>query len=107
MYVFIDESGDLGTDFDNKKPSKFFVITLLVCSTNDALHTVKKAIQKTLQRKLNHRSKRQKPEIKGTETTLEIKHYFYKKLIGINDIKIYAVILNKKRLASQNLKIRT
>jgi len=27
MYLYLDESGDLGFDFKNKKPSRFFVIT--------------------------------------------------------------------------------
>ncbi len=29
-YLYLDESGDLGFDFVNKKPSKFFTITILV-----------------------------------------------------------------------------
>lgn len=28
MYLYLDESGDLGFDFENKKPSRFFVITI-------------------------------------------------------------------------------
>lgn len=105
MYVFIDESGDLGTDFDNKKPSKFFVITLLICETNQALKTIKKSIEKTLKRKLNCSSKSPKDEIKGTNTTLKIKQYFYNQIAHLDDIQIYSVILNKKRLTSQIQKI--
>ena len=30
LHLFLDESGDLGFDFVNKKPSKFFTITILV-----------------------------------------------------------------------------
>jgi len=28
-YLYLDESGDLGFDFINKKPSKFFTVTIL------------------------------------------------------------------------------
>jgi hypothetical protein len=28
-YIYLDESGDLGFNFDNRKTSKFFVITFL------------------------------------------------------------------------------
>jgi len=30
-YIFLDESGDLGFDFDKQQTSKFFVITFLFC----------------------------------------------------------------------------
>jgi hypothetical protein len=29
LFLYLDESGDLGFDFVNKKPSKFFVVTIL------------------------------------------------------------------------------
>ena len=32
MFIFLDESGDLGFDFDKAKTSRYFVITLLVCN---------------------------------------------------------------------------
>ena len=101
MYIFLDESGDLGFNFDNKKTSKFFVITLLACETKEALFAVRKTVQKTLQRKLNHQKKRRKHEVKGSSTTLAVKQYFYKALTNRNDIKIHSIILNKERLASQ------
>jgi hypothetical protein len=37
MYIFLDESGDLGFDFTKRKTSKFFVMTLLV---SENLHSV-------------------------------------------------------------------
>lgn len=36
MIIYLDESGDLGFDFTNKKPSKKFVIILLVCKDKSA-----------------------------------------------------------------------
>ena len=101
MYIFLDESGDLGFNFDNSKTTKFFAITLLVCETREALYIARKAIQQTLNRKLNHGKKRQKQEVKGNSTTLAIKQHFYKKLAERSDIKIHSIILNKKRLLTQ------
>ncbi len=30
LYLYLDESGDLGFDFFTKKPSKFFTITIMM-----------------------------------------------------------------------------
>lgn len=59
-YLYLDESGDLGFDFVNKKPSKFFTVTILALSSQDANRKMIKAVKKTLARKLN--SKKQKKE---------------------------------------------
>ena len=29
LFLYLDESGDLGFDFVNKKPSRYFVVTVL------------------------------------------------------------------------------
>lgn len=99
MYIHIDETGDLGMDFQNKRPSRFFVITLLVCETTEALYFVRKAAQNTLERKLNYGHKRKKNEVKGLNTTLEIKQYFHKKLSFRTDINIHSIVLDKKCLS--------
>jgi hypothetical protein len=98
-YLYLDESGDLGFDFVNKKPSKFFTITILAVSTRNANMQLSKAVKVTLRRKLNP-SKNQKRiihELKGTRTTPEIKKYFYKRVSGVK-FGIYSITLNKKRL---------
>lgn len=98
-YLYLDESGDLGFDFVNKKPSKFFTVAILVVSTPERNRQLIKAVKVILRRKLNppkHR-KRIAHELKGSNTTLEVKKYFYEK---IKEVKfgIYAVTLNKKRV---------
>lgn len=100
MFIHLDEAGDLGLDFTKKKTSKFFIITLLVCETSEALNEARKAAKKTLQRKLNNKTKRLKNELKGAGTTLPIKQYFYKKIAARSDVKIHSIVLNKKRLAA-------
>lgn len=98
-YLYLDESGDLGFDFVNKKPSKFFTITILALSSQDANRQLINAVKKTIHRKLN-RSKNQRrlcPELKGTGTTLEIKKYFFKQASQIK-FGIYSITLNKKKV---------
>lgn len=101
-YLYLDESGDLGFDFVNKKPSKFFTICILAMSSVDANRQLSKAVRLTLRRKLNspnHR-KRLVQELKGTGTTIEIKGYFYDQ---VKDVKfgIYGMTLNKRRVYEQ------
>lgn len=98
-YLCLDESGDLGFDFVNKKPSRYFTICLLATSDPKAYYTIRRAIKKTLRRKVNKggRAKRLKGEIKATETTIEAKRYFYEQ---VKDLRfgIFALTLNKRRV---------
>lgn len=98
-YLYLDESGDLGFDFVNKKPSKFFTITILALSSQDANRKLIKAVQVTLRRKLNNAKcrKRITQELKGTGTTIEIKKYFFEKAKGVK-FGIYSITLNKRRV---------
>ena len=98
-YLYLDESGDLGFDFVNKKPSKFFTVTILALSCNDANRKLLKAVKITLRRKLNNpkHQKRIVDELKGTGTTLDVKKYFFEKIKNIK-FGIYSITLNKKRV---------
>ncbi len=60
FFLYLDESGDLGFDFVNKKPSRHFVITILVVQGHDDNRRLIKGAKKTIRRKLNpsgHRSR--------------------------------------------------
>lgn len=98
-YLYLDESGDLGFDFVNKRPSKFFTITILALSSQDANRKLIKAVRLTLRRKLNNPKHRKRivRELKATETTLDVKRYFFGK---VKDIRfgIYSITLNKKKV---------
>jgi len=104
-YLYLDESGDLGFDFVNKKPSKFFTVTILALGGVEPNRELIKAVKVVLRRKLNPKSKRKRLvlELKGTGTTLEIKRYFYKQ---IKDIKfgLYSITLNKRRVYDRLVK---
>lgn len=93
-YLYLDESGDLGFDFVNKKPSKFFTVSILVVRGENN-RKLTKAVKVTLRRKF--RKKQSVEELKGSKCPLNIKKYFYKQ---IKDIKfsLYAITLNKIRL---------
>lgn len=102
MYLYLDESGDLGFDFKKKKTSKKFVITILVCFSNESKRMFRKAVQKTIKNKVNKNRKKQiVQELKGSKTDINIKKYFLRN-VKSEDWKIYSLILNKRRV-SQNL----
>lgn len=98
-YLYLDESGDLGFDFVNKKPSKFFTVAVLALRGQDNNRRISKVVKIVLRRKLNPKSKRKRmvEELKGEGTTIDIKKYFYKQIKDI-DFEIYSVTLNKLRV---------
>ncbi len=98
MFIYLDESGDF--DFDNKKPSKNFVVTLLVCNNKKAVDSFKTSVRRTLKNKLNHKksNKRQIHELHAASLILPIKEYFYSQLKN-QDWCIYTVVLNKYRIS--------
>lgn len=98
MIIYLDESGDLGFDFNKPKTSRKFVITVLVCQNRDAIDCFRKAVSRTLKNKLNHKKgDRKVQELKGTGTTIEVKQYFYRHLLR-NGWQLYSVVLNKTRV---------
>jgi hypothetical protein len=99
LYLYLDESGDLGFDFVNKKPSKYFVVTILAIKGNEANRCLINGVKKTLRRKLNPKKKRKRivEELKGTKTLIDVKEYFYDQVSGL-EFGIYSIILNKKRV---------
>lgn len=47
LYLYLDESGDLGFDFVNKKPSKFFTVTILAIRGPENNRLLIKAVKKS------------------------------------------------------------
>ena len=99
LYIYLDESGDLGFDFVNKKPSKFFTVCILVIKGTEGKKRISKMVERTLRRKLNPKGKRKRlvHELKATSTTLHVKEYFFRNIRNV-DFSIYSLILNKKRV---------
>lgn len=103
MYLYLDESGCLGFDFTNKKPSKFFVITLLVIKESKTIKIFNKAVERTLDNKLNKKSKKTRTihELKGNGTKVEIKKYFLNYINkNTSAWALYSIVLDKLSLLS-------
>lgn len=97
-FLYLDESGDLGFDFINKKPSKFFTITILAISGIDKNRSLINCVKHTLKRKLHKKKIKDSTfELKGSKTSLEVKQYFYKQCSNLK-FGLYSLTLNKKRL---------
>lgn len=98
-FLYLDESGDLGFDFVNKRPSNFFTITILASSSHDAIIKIRKAVKMTLRRKINRggRAANLRPEIKASQVNLVTKRYFYEQ-VADERFGIYAVTLNKRQV---------
>ena len=99
MIIYLDESGDLGLDFNNgKKCSKHFVITLLVCYSIVASQHIKNSIKKTLRRKINYNQKKSEQELKGTNSILSVKKYFYMQATKTEDWSLCSLVLDKRKI---------
>lgn len=98
-YLYLDESGDLGFDFVNQKPSRFFTVAILALEGAEHNRRLLKAAKITLRRKFNIR-KVKAEELKGSKCPLRIKKYFYSKLAEI-PFALYAITLNKMQAFEQ------
>ncbi len=93
LYLYLDESGDLGFDFFAKKPSKYFTVTVMLVQGMENRKKIAKAVKRTLQNKFMAQS----VELKGSKQSMEIKRYFYKHVAAV-PFELYALTLNKKRV---------
>lgn len=104
MFIYLDESGDLGFDWNKAGTSRYFTITLLVCDSVAVMQEFQTAVKRTLRRKINTKKKK-KPrvqELKGTNTTLEVKRYFYRQAPK-EGWGIYSVTIDKQRVIRQSI----
>lgn len=93
-HLYLDESGDLGFNFEEKRPSDHLTVCILATQSRDAVKAIRCAVKKTLKRKVN-RSKRHKQELKGSNTSIAVRRYFYKQLVDV-PFSIYALTLRKR-----------
>lgn len=90
-FLYLDESGDLGFDFVNKRPSRFFTITILAVSGIDHDRALFQGARRTVRKKLHPGA-----ELKGSNTEFKIKEFFYRQVCDV-PFEIYSMTLNKKR----------
>ena len=100
MFIYFDESGDLGFDFRKKKTTRKFVITLLICNTDPARKAFRISVRRTFKNKMNRSKNKERyvSELKGTTTTNSIKGYFLRNIKN-DDWFIYTMVLNKHRVS--------
>lgn len=92
LIIYLDESGDLGFDFQNTKTSQFLVIVLLVCYDQDSNENALRAIKKTLKSKVSKNTN----ELKGSALALPIKKYFLSQMRKCSNWYLSAAIADKK-----------
>lgn len=99
MFIFLDESGDLGFNFNKSGCSKYFTITLLVCEDLATVDKIKKAVNRTIKNKINKKGKKHRivEELKGSNTTLEVKKYFLSHMPQ-QGWGLFSISINKKRV---------
>jgi hypothetical protein len=94
LYLFIDESGDLGM-----QGSKYMVLSCLIVSDPTPLdRIVKNARRYKLKREL-----RKACEIKANKSSPEVIRHFLKELNKVPDAKVSYIVLEKKRVHSRFL----
>jgi hypothetical protein len=95
FYLFLDESGDLGFDFDKPGTTKYFVVTVLALPSAAAKRAMEKAVERTMKAKIRRGKKREPTvELKGSKAARAVKTHFYKQLSRL-DFSVYTIILNK------------
>lgn len=93
-YIFMDESGDLGFNFQHKRTSKFFVVTLLFVPHS------KGPVEKVV-KKIHHQlAKKRKKRVGVLHATKEkpVTRQRLLKLLSEKDCAVMTIYLNKERV---------
>lgn len=93
LYIFLDESGDLGF---SRKSSKYFVFTLVVTRHPRKLEKIIKNIRRGLKKRYKHKFS----ELHAYHTDNATKYKILRKL-GECDISVVAAILSKEKVLSK------
>ncbi|MFW6285737.1 MAG: DUF3800 domain-containing protein [Nanoarchaeota archaeon] len=97
-YIYIDESGDLG--FNNKKSSRYFIISaLIIDEPNDAKRIIKNARRNKFKKELKKTN-----ELKANNSSKELRSYILTKINYIKNTSIFHIVLDKKEVRSSFLK---
>ena len=95
VYIFIDESGDLGGE-----GSKYFIITAIWTEKPEFFDRLIKNLRRYKFRKVLKKVS----EIKANSSSHELREYILKKFNGIEEAKGHTIILDKKKVFSKYLK---
>lgn len=92
MYVFIDESGDLGFD---EKSSRNFVVAILLCKEPNRLRKIVRAVKQSISKKW-----KKIPELKANNSNHKIRVKMLE-AIADQEVKIYCVRLRKQKVVDK------
>lgn len=96
VYIFLDESGDLGFDFSKKGASKYFLITIMLTREPKKIaNCIKRLKENALQKKY-----RKMPEIKFNNSPGVFRRRTIQKL-SEQEISIFAFCLNKVKVITK------
>lgn len=90
MYIFLDESGDLGF---SKKSSKWFLFTLIIIEDKRSLERVVKKVWKSLYKKHKHVG-----ELHAFHEKEMTRKKMLRMLNEIKDVQVMTVVLNKEKV---------
>lgn len=93
-YMFLDESGELGFNFE-RGSTKFFTINLLVCGFREE-QDLKRVIKK-IRRKVLRKDLRKSNEIKWNNSNDLIKRKVFERIERI-DFEVFSIILDKSKV---------
>ena len=96
-YMYIDESGDLGT---KQASTKFLILSALMVNNPQELDRV----IKNMRRNKFKKELKKANEIKANSSSPEVILYMLRKLNGVSGAKVYHIILDKSKLYSNYLK---
>lgn len=94
LYLYLDESGDLGFDFISKRPSNFFTICILAVKGQENDRSLAKAVRTVARRRLRSKTSCT-PELKGSLADFTTKSHFYRALAEL-PFRLYSTTLNKR-----------
>lgn len=98
MYIYLDESGDLGFNFEKKGTTNHFIITLLRIKTREDNKRISKAIERTIKRKVRRRKTKKTSQLvlRGYNTTISVKRYLFNQIGNLN-FDILSYIVDKRK----------
>lgn len=94
MIIYLDESGNLGFDFSLPGTSRFLIISCMICYTQEAILGAHRAVKLTRKNKLG----KNVAELKGNNTSLAVKKYFYTHLEKNKSWEIITIATDKQAL---------
>lgn len=93
-HIFLDESGDLGFDFTKNKTSRYFVITMLVCTSPGP---VEKIVKRTFQ-SLSAKELQVHPGVLHCYKEKEGIRIKLLELLAAKEVNIITIIVNKENV---------